>query len=46
MPKEKINIGYRIKHLFIYHPCLKLVAFIIAVIVWFYVRDEINKFNY
>ena len=35
-----------IKHLFIYHPWLKVVALILAVMVWFYVRGEINQFNY
>ncbi len=46
MPKEKVTIGYRITHFFIYHPLLKIIALILAVIVWFYVRGEINRFNY
>jgi hypothetical protein len=45
MPKEKIGIGYRIVHFFTYHPWLKIIALILAVIVWFYVRGEINRFN-
>jgi hypothetical protein len=28
------------------HPWLKLIALILAVMVWFYIRDEINRFNY
>lgn len=40
----------KIFHNFIYwmmsHPWLKLIAFILAVLVWFYVREEINRFNY
>jgi len=46
MAKQKINLGYRITHLFTYHPWLKLIALMLAIIVWFYVKDEINKFNY
>ncbi len=46
MPKEKITIGYRIRHWFTYHPWLKLIAFILAVMVWLYVKGEIKHFNY
>jgi hypothetical protein len=28
------------------HPWLKLISLILAVLVWFYVRGEINRFNY
>ncbi len=42
MPK----LGYRIAHWFIQHPWLKLIALILAVMVWFYVRGEIKQFNY
>ncbi|MCU0665946.1 MAG: hypothetical protein MUF05_02495 [Candidatus Omnitrophica bacterium] len=28
------------------HPWLKLLALGIAIALWFYVRDEINRFNY
>lgn len=46
MPKEKVSLNYRIIHWFTYHPWLKLIALMLAIIVWFYVRDEINRFNY
>jgi hypothetical protein len=46
MPKEKISLSYRIKHLFVYHPWLKIIALLLAVIVWFYVQGEISRFNY
>ena len=46
MPKEKISIGYRVGHWFTYHPWLKLIAFILAIMVWFYVKGEISRFNY
>jgi len=46
MHKEKVSVGYRIKHFFTYHPWLKIIAFILAVVVWFYVKGEIDRFNY
>jgi len=46
MAKEKVGIIYRVGHWFINHPWLKLAALILAVIVWFYVRGEIEHFNY
>lgn len=46
MPKDKVTIVQRIIHWFISHPWLKLIALILAIMVWFYVRGEINKFNY
>lgn len=46
MPKEKVSLSYRIIHWFTYHPWFKLIALLLAIIVWFYVRDEITSFNY
>lgn len=46
MTKDRISVGYRVAHWFTYHPWLKLISFILAVLVWFYVRGEISKFNY
>jgi hypothetical protein len=46
MPKERITLGYRVRHWFTYHPWLKLIALVLAVIVWFYASGEINRFNY
>lgn len=40
MSKNKINIFYHIAHLITYHPWLKLISLILAIIVWFYVRGE------
>ncbi len=45
MLKKKVSLGYRINHWFTYHPWLKLVALILAILVWFYVKEEINRFN-
>lgn len=46
MSKTSKGILFRIASLFITHPWLKVISLILAVIVWFYVRDEIKKFNY
>lgn len=46
MPKDSVSLKYRILHAFTYHPWLKLIALILAVIVWFYAREEMNQFNY
>ncbi|MFA5145714.1 MAG: hypothetical protein WC723_06955 [Candidatus Omnitrophota bacterium] len=46
MPKEKISLGYSITHWFTYHPWLKIIALILAAIVWLYVQGEISNFNY
>lgn len=46
MSKEKTGIGYRVLHFFTYHPWLKIIAFILAVVTWFYVRGEINRLHY
>lgn len=46
MVKEKVTIGYRIKHCFTYHPWLKLIALGLAVMIWFYVTGKINRFIY
>jgi hypothetical protein len=27
------------------HPWLKLISLLLAVLVWFYVKGEINRFN-
>ncbi len=46
MPKPKIKLISRITHFFTHHPWLKAVALLLAVMVWFYVHNEIGKFNY
>ncbi|MDD4938803.1 MAG: hypothetical protein PHE18_08835 [Candidatus Omnitrophica bacterium] len=46
MPKNKISIIYRVKHWFTYHPWLKAIAFVLAVMVWFYVKGEIKQYYY
>ncbi|MDD5245851.1 MAG: hypothetical protein PHS09_00510 [Candidatus Omnitrophica bacterium] len=46
MNKEKINFLGRIKHYVVYHPWLKVIALVLAVILWFYVKGEISRFSY
>jgi len=42
MSKVKINILYRIKHIFTNHPWLKVISLILAIAAWFYIRGEIK----
>jgi hypothetical protein len=46
MAKKIINFGNQLRHWIMSHPWLKLIALILAILVWFYVKDEINRFNY
>lgn len=46
MKKQKITLAYRVKHWFTYHPWLKLIALGLAILLWFYVKTEISRFNY
>ncbi len=46
MPKGKVTIIYRITHWFSYHPWLKVISLILAIIAWFYVKGEISIFKY
>ncbi len=39
---RKISIFYRLKHVFTYHPWLKIISLVLAVIVWFYVKGKIS----
>ncbi len=45
MHKEKVSFKYRITHFFTYHPWLKLIALILAFLIWFYVTGEIANTN-
>jgi len=45
MPKEKINIGIRMQHLFRKHYFLKIISLLLAMMIWLYVRGEISSFN-
>lgn len=36
----------RLLHFFTYHPWLKIVSLILAVLTWLYIFSEIKKLNY
>ena len=42
MSKEKVNIQHKFFGFLISHPWLKIISLLLAVIVWFYVKGEIN----
>lgn len=46
MPKQRKNIFSRLLGYFVSHPWLKLIALVLAIIVWLYVRTEIGLVNY
>ncbi len=41
MVRHKVSLFFRVKHAFVYHPWLKVVSLVLAVIVWFYVKGKI-----
>jgi len=45
MSKEKIKLTYKVIHWFTYHPWIKLISLALAVMLWFYVSSEMNRFN-
>lgn len=45
MPKDKIRLSQRIILWITGHPWLKLIALVLAIMVWFYVKGELNRFN-
>jgi len=45
MRKEKISFISIARHWFVYHPWLKIISLLLAIIVWFYVQGKINTFN-
>jgi len=46
MSKEKTALIQKIKYWLTSHPWLKIIALALAIIVWLYVRGEINRFNF
>jgi len=43
---KTLGLLAKIKHAVISHPWLKIIALALAVMIWFYVNGEINRFNY
>lgn len=46
MAKNKFSPVKRIIVFLTHHPWLKIIALLLAIIIWFYVKDEIHKFDY
>ncbi len=46
MVDKTVHFGFRIKHWFTYHPWLKLISLLLAVILWFYVKGELLRLLY
>lgn len=47
MSKEKkVNFLKPIQYWLTSHPWMKLIALIFAVMIWFYVKGEIGRFNF
>jgi len=42
MSKERISLGFRIKHIFTHHLLLKIISLFLAVIVWLYVQGKLK----
>ncbi|MDO8662605.1 MAG: hypothetical protein Q7K98_05225 [Candidatus Omnitrophota bacterium] len=42
MRKKAFNFIDRILHLFTYHPWLKLISLVLAIIVWLYIKEEMS----
>ena len=45
MSKARFNIFYSLTHIFTYHPWLKVISLILAVILWFYIKEEMLLFQ-
>ncbi len=43
MPKAKLKLRSKIRYRLTSHPWLKLIALVLAVIVWFYIQGELGK---
>ena len=40
MGAQKIGIVFRLRHFFTYHPWLKLISLLLAIVLWLYVKGE------
>lgn len=43
MTERKTAFMFRLKHFFTYHPWLKAIALLLAVVLWLYVKGEIIR---
>ncbi|MGD9015102.1 MAG: hypothetical protein PVI33_03670 [Candidatus Omnitrophota bacterium] len=42
--RARFNLKEVIKHWFITHPWLKLIALILAILLWFYIGGELRRY--
>ncbi len=45
MTKERPHISGKLKAWLKIHPWLKIIALLLAILVWFYVKGEIERFE-
>jgi hypothetical protein len=45
MAKEHVTLKNIMLHWFTYHPWLKIIALALAILTWFYVRGEMDRFT-
>ena len=46
MVQQGANFRIRVFHWLTSHPWLKLIALILAIMVWFYIGRELEQYNY
>lgn len=46
MSKAKVSLWHKVGHWFTYHTWLKAVSLLLAILLWLYVRDQLNKYNF
>lgn len=44
MAKIRVSLWHRIGHGFTYHTWLKAVSLLLAILLWLYVRDQLNRY--
>ncbi|MCG8430505.1 MAG: hypothetical protein MJA29_04985 [Candidatus Omnitrophica bacterium] len=44
--KAQKSLSYRLRHWLTDHPLLKLIALLLAIIVWFYASGEMVRLGY
>ncbi|MFH1578183.1 MAG: hypothetical protein ABIC18_03830 [Candidatus Omnitrophota bacterium] len=42
--RTRINLGKIIKHWFITHPWFKLIALMLAILLWLYIGEELHRY--
>ena len=45
MPEEKLTLVNKIFLWIVSYPWLKLISLVLAILLWFYAKGEVEKFN-